>query len=177
MIPYRIEFCPTRTQALVARLAALGVLLGVFESLLPLPLGMKLGLANISTLVAAHLLGMRAAVAVSVLRIVAGSLFLGSFLSLGFFLSLLGGMSALLGLWFANGLPKAWFGLVSASLFAAFGHLVGQIMAVCAFGFPWESVRYVLPILLGVACISGVLNAVFADYFLTLRMDEYHEKD
>jgi heptaprenyl diphosphate synthase len=66
----------------------------VVEAAIPSPLpGVKPGLANIVTLVVLQRLGMRAAVWVSLLRVVAGSLILGTFLSPSFVLSLCGALA------------------------------------------------------------------------------------
>ena len=64
----------------IARLAAFAIGLSVMEAVIPSPLpGIKPGLANIVTLLVLERFGLRAAVWVSLLRVVAGSLILGIF--------------------------------------------------------------------------------------------------
>ncbi|MDH5459307.1 MAG: Gx transporter family protein, partial [Nitrospinota bacterium] len=63
-----------RRMATIALLVGLGVVLHRLEALLPLPTPwVKLGLANIMTLIALVFLGFRAAVEVTLLRILLGS--------------------------------------------------------------------------------------------------------
>ena len=73
----------------------LGVILHRVEALLPLPTPwIKLGLANIMTMIALVFLGASAALTVTLLRIFLGSLLGGTFLGPTFFLSLTGGLAA-----------------------------------------------------------------------------------
>ncbi len=72
----------------IVRLTVVAVSIHVFEAALPsfFP-GLKPGLANVITLIAFQLLGLSAACWITGLRVLAGSLFVGSFLTPGFFLS------------------------------------------------------------------------------------------
>ena len=73
----------------IARMAAVALGLTIIENAIPTPLpGVKPGLANIVTLIVLARYGWRVAAWVSLLRVVAGSLLFGSFLSPGFFLFL-----------------------------------------------------------------------------------------
>jgi heptaprenyl diphosphate synthase len=77
----------------IALLAAYAIGLHSFESLLPSPVPwLKLGLANIITLVTLLLYGMRTAIAVTLIRVILVSLFTGTFLGPAFILSLGGGI-------------------------------------------------------------------------------------
>ena len=84
----------SRRIALIAALAAVALTIFVAESqippVLPIP-GIKLGLANIVTLVAMVILGRRDAFAVLVVRLVLGSMFTGGFSA--FLFSAAGGLS------------------------------------------------------------------------------------
>ena len=87
----------TREDYVVAWLAALAIAIHIIESALPSPLpGVKPGLANVVTVAALILYGWRVAVWVSVLRVIAGSMLIGTFLSPTFVLSLSGALAALL---------------------------------------------------------------------------------
>ena len=88
---------PEKRLATMALLVAMGIILHRVEALLPLPSPwIKLGLANIMTLLALVLLGFREALIVTLLRIFLGSIVGGTFLSPTFFLSLAGGLAAVL---------------------------------------------------------------------------------
>jgi heptaprenyl diphosphate synthase len=81
----------------MAIMVALGVILRRLEPLRPLPSpSTKLGLANLMTLVALVFLGFKEALIVTFLRVVLGSILDGTFLGPIFFLSLVGGIAAIL---------------------------------------------------------------------------------
>src|SRR5512135_607643 len=122
---------PTAEDHRIARLAALAIGLSVAEAVIPSPLpGVKPGLANIVTLLVLQRFGLRAAAWVSLLRVVAGSLLLGTFLSPSFVLSLSGALASLAVLALARPLPASLFGPVSLSVLAAFAHVAGQLAIV-----------------------------------------------
>ena len=147
----------------IARLAALALGLTVLEAAIPSPLpGVKPGLANIVTLVVLTRYGWRAAAWVSVLRVLAGALLLGSFLTPGFFLSLAGATCSLAALALIQHLPTTWFGPISHSLVAAFAHIVGQILVVYLWLIPHAGIAYLLPIFACAALIFGTVNGLIA---------------
>jgi heptaprenyl diphosphate synthase len=104
----------------IAQLAAAAIGLSLIDAAIPLPLpGIKPGLANIVTLIVLARYGWIAAAWVSGLRIFAGSLLLGYFLSPGFFMSLTGALFSLLTFWLSQfDLPRRRFGPVSWSVFS-----------------------------------------------------------
>ncbi|SVB17686.1 uncharacterized protein METZ01_LOCUS170540, partial [marine metagenome] len=78
-----------RRIAILSLIVALGVVLHRLEVLIPLPSPwIKLGLANVMSLVTLIFFGLRDAVTVTLLRIMLGSIIGGTFLSPTFFLSL-----------------------------------------------------------------------------------------
>ncbi|MCL4491649.1 MAG: Gx transporter family protein, partial [Nitrospirae bacterium] len=77
----------------VALLSSYALALHGFETLIPSPIPwLRLGLSNIVTLVTLYQYGMKPALMVTLIRVVLGSLFLGTFLGPAFFLSLGGGL-------------------------------------------------------------------------------------
>ena len=95
----------------IAQMAAAAIGLALIDAAIPLPLpGIKPGLANIVTLVVLARFGWATAAWVSGLRVVAGSLLLGQFMSPGFFMSLSGSLLSLIVLAFSVRLPGRWFG-------------------------------------------------------------------
>lgn len=146
----------SRRIALIAALAAVALTIFVAESqippILPIP-GIKLGLANIVTLVAMVILGRRDAFAVLVVRLVLGSMFTGGFSA--FLFSAAGGlfayivMAALVGVF-----PEKLLWVVS--VFAALAHNAGQMLvAVFVTGTPGIMI-YIL-----ILAASGVVTGVF----------------
>lgn len=142
--------------ALCAVLAAVALTIFVAESqippMVPMP-GVKLGLANIVTLVAMVLLGRRDALAVLAVRLILGAAFTGGFSA--FMFSAVGGlfayivMAALVGVF-----PEKMLWVVS--VLAALAHNAGQILvAVFVTGTPGIAV-YIL-----ILAASGVVTGAF----------------
>ena len=120
----------TKRLALCAVLISLALALSYTERFLPLQLliplpGVKLGLANIVTLVALYLLGPRDAFAILIPRCVFGAVFGGGITGLLF--SLTGGILAMLTMILAQKIP--FFSIYGVSILGAAAHNVGQILA------------------------------------------------
>jgi len=153
-------------------MAAVALGLTIFENAIPSPLpGVKPGLANIVTLIVLARYGWRVAAWVSLLRVVAGSLLFGSFLSPGFFLSLAGAACSLVALAFAQHLPARWFSPVSQSICAAFAHITGQMLVVYLWLIPHAGITYLIPIFATAALIFGTVNGLIAAHFMELKAD------
>jgi heptaprenyl diphosphate synthase len=151
----------------IARMAAVALGLTVLENAIPSPLpGVKPGLANIVTLIVLTRYGWRAAAWVSLLRVIAGSLLFGNFLTPGFFLSLSGAVLSLLVLAFAQRLPSRWFGPVSHSIYAAFAHIAGQMLVVYLWLIPHVGVAYFIPVFAAAALVFGTVNGIIAARFM-----------
>lgn len=151
----------------IARMAALALGLTVLEAAIPSPLpGVKPGLANIVTLIVLARYGWRAAAWVSLLRVLAGGLLMGSFLTPGFFLSLSGAACSLAILAASQHLPQRWFGAVSHSILAAYAHIAGQLLLVYFWLIPHTGLAYLLPVFALAALVFGTVNGLIAARFL-----------
>lgn len=151
----------------VARYAAAAIALTIAEAAIPSPLpGVKPGLANIVVLIVLLRHGWSEAVWVSLLRVVAGSLMIGQFLAPGFFLSLAGTAASLAALALSMRLPCAWFGPVSHSIVAAFGHIAGQVLLARLWLVPHNGVFYLVPVFAASALVFGIVNGMVAAKFL-----------
>lgn len=138
-----------------AMLAAAALILFIVESQIP-PLvaipGIKLGLANIVTLLAIVSLSKRDAAAILAVRIVLGSVFAGQIMS--FFYSLAGGVLCLAAMCLSVKIlneKQIW----AVSVIGAIAHNVGQLAV--AFLVLGKYVLYYTPVLM----ISGVVTGVF----------------
>ncbi len=159
----QITLATTPEDHRIARLAAFAIGLSVAEAVIPSPLpGVKPGLANIVTLVVLQRLGLRAAVWVSLLRVVAGSLILGTFLSPSFVLSLSGALFSLAALALLRHLPGRWFGPVTLSVVAAYAHFAGQLVVVYGWLMPHPGILYFVPVFAVAALFFGALNGLAA---------------
>lgn len=142
--------------ALIAVLAAVALTIFVAESqippILPIP-GVKLGLANIVTLVAMVILGRRDAFAVLAVRLVLGSVFTGSVSA--FLFSAAGGLFAYVVMALLVGIfPEKMLWVVS--VLAALAHNAGQMLvAVFVTGTP-SIMIYIL-----ILAASGIVTGIF----------------
>lgn len=162
----------------IARMAAVALGLTIIEGAIPSPLpGVKPGLANIVTLIVLVRYGWRAAAWVSLLRVFAGSLMFGNFLTPGFFLSLAGALFSLLVLGLAQHLPARWFGPVSHSIYAAFAHIAGQMAVVYLWLIPHAGIAYLIPIFASAALVFGTVNGLVAARFMGDSFRENHENN
>lgn len=162
-----IELHASEEDRRVAVLAAAAIGLTLAEAAIPLPVpGVKPGLANIVTLVVLYRYGWRMAAWVAGLRILAGALALGQFLTPAFLLSLSGGIASLAVLAWAMRLPERWFGPVSLSVLAAFAHIGAQLLVVDAWLMPGASLLALLPLFLTAAWITGLGNGLAAAHLL-----------
>lgn len=158
-----IHLQPTVDDHRIARYAAAAIALSVVEAAIPSPLpGVKPGLANIVTLIVLARYGWGAAAWVSGLRVFAGGLLLGQFLSPGFFMSLTGAVLSLLVLAFAIRLPRRWFGPVSWSILAAFAHIGGQLLLARLWLIPHNGLFYLVPLFSAAALTFGIINGLIA---------------
>ena len=169
------ELAVTADDRRVAWLATAAVGLSLVDAAIPTPLpGVKPGLANIVTLVVLARHGWAAAVWVSVLRVLAGSLLLGHFLGPGFFLSLTGTALSLATLGVARHLPGRWFGPVSLSVFAAFAHIGGQLLLARAWLIPHDGVFLLAPLFGAASLVFGTLNGLIAAKLLADLPSAHH---
>ena len=172
----QIEIQTTADDHRIAKLAAFAIGLHLLEAILPSPLlGVKPGLANIVTLFVLYRFGFATAAWVSLLRVFASSLVLGNFLSPTFALSLSGAVLSLAVLFFAQHLPKRFFSAISLSVFAAFGHMAGQLLVVRLWLIPHAGVAYLVPIFIAAALFFGVVNGYLCNYLLLMNPSKTDE--
>lgn len=159
----RVRLQATTADHRIAQLAAAAIGLSLVDAAIPLPLpGIKPGLANIVILIVLARHGWRTAVWVSGLRVVAGSMLLGHFLTPGFFLSVSGALNSLLVLALAVRLPARWFGPVSWSILAAFAHIGGQLLLARLWLIPHDGLFRLLPFFAVAALVFGLVNGLIA---------------
>ncbi|OGF44461.1 MAG: hypothetical protein A2231_10540 [Candidatus Firestonebacteria bacterium RIFOXYA2_FULL_40_8] len=142
-----------------AMLVACASVLQIAEFLLPSPLpGVKLGLANIVTLVVLSELGFKAALEVAILRTVVSSLIVGTFLSPTFLMSLSGAFVSTL----VMGSIYKIFGLISVSVIGSVTHIAVQMLLVYLLLIKNTAVFLMLPWLGLSAVIMGWLTGLIA---------------
>lgn len=154
----------TRRLTLNAILVALALVLSLIERWIPLDLlvpvpGIKLGLANMVTLVALVRLALPDALAILLVRVMIMTGITG-ITSLLF--SLTGGLLALLVMWLLNCLRGKWLSLIGISMAGAAAHNLGQV-AVASFilAEPLLLTSYLPPLLL-TGLVTGLLTGMGA---------------
>lgn len=158
----------TKKIALCGALVALALALSLVESTIPLGVivpvpGIKLGLANVVTLVSLYLLGVQYAWAISIARVLLVFMMTGNVTAM--ILSAFGAIFSLLAMILAK--KAGAFSIFGVSIIGAACHNIGQISAAI---FIMQSVGivYYLPILLVTSIITGFLTASAADACLKI---------
>lgn len=164
----------TRRVSLLGVLVALALALHVLEAQIPAPLPwVKPGLANLMTLVALLSLGWRAALLVTTLRVVIGSLLVGSFLGPGFLLSLAGGAASTAAM--ALMAPGAWrlWSPLALSAAGAVAHGGAQLLALRGLHLlPSVDLSWLVPLVLAPALVAGIFTGLLGNLVL-LRWQSY----
>lgn len=149
-----------RLVALCGMLTALAFLFSYVETLIPVNLGVpgvKLGLANLVTMVSLYLLGAKTAAVIALVRVILTGFTFGNLSMMMYSLS--GAALSLL----LMGICKRgeWFGTVGVSIVGGVGHNIGQL-AVAAAVVENSAVFYYLPALLlagtGAGAFIGLLG-------------------
>lgn len=160
----------TKKLSLMAMLTAASLIVFVIEAQIPAPVpvpGVKLGLANVITLIAMLLLGRREAGLILAVRIVMGSVFAGGVSA--FLFSISGGVLAYAIMCITvTRFPRKMLWVVSA--LAAVAHNLGQLLAAIAVTKTAALMVYA-PALLASGIITGVFTGLVAMY-LVRRLDK-----
>lgn len=146
----------TGRTTITALLGAVGIALFVVESYIPMPLPfLKIGLANISSVLALLMLGPSAMLGVVALRVTVGSLLVGTFLSPAFILASAAGMISAGAMALTKVTTKNLFSALGLSLIGSVVHVVVQLMIV-RFVFVQNAVVFnLIPLLLLTALVGG----------------------
>ena len=148
--------------ALLGVLTAATIVIAIVESFIPsigIP-GVKLGLANIMILITLYELGILEATGINIARVFVISLVRGTFLSMGFFMSLTGAVFSL-AIMILFYLVVRKFSIIGVSVVGSLFHVFGQIL-VAIFYLGSGYVIYYLPVIAISAIITGVLVGITA---------------
>jgi heptaprenyl diphosphate synthase len=148
----------TRRFTTIAFLSAAGIALFVIESYIPMPLPfLRIGLANISSVIALMLLGPASMHAVVVLRVVVGSFFVASFMSPAFVLALAAGVLSAFAMAITKTISGNVFSALGISLVGSVAHVIVQLLLVRFIYVQNAAVLQLLPLLLLTALAGGVI--------------------
>ncbi|MBQ6730874.1 MAG: Gx transporter family protein [Bacilli bacterium] len=148
--------------ALLGILTAAAIVIATLESFIPsigIP-GVKLGLANIVILIILYELGIVEAVIVNVLRVIVVGLVRGTFLSMGFLMSLTG-CALSLGIMIVFYVLIKKFSIIGVSVIGSVFHVTGQII-IAMFFLGTAYIFLYLPVIAISAIITGVFVGIVA---------------
>ena len=152
--------------ALLGVLTAAAIVIAILESFIPsvgIP-GVKLGLANIVILVILYELGIVEAIIVNLLRVLVVGLVRGTFLSMGFLMSLSGAVLSLTIMIIFYLLIKR-FSIIGVSVIGSIFHVSGQILIAMLYLGTAYIVLY-LPVIAISAIITGVFVGIVAQLII-----------
>lgn len=163
----------SRNAAYYGLLVALAFIFSYIESLFPIYLGapgVKLGLANLVSVVGLYTIGLVGTAAVSLTRIILAGLTFGNGFSIVY--SLAGGALSLAVMAFCK--KKGWFSAIGVSILGGAAHNIGQL-AVAALAVESASVFAYFPVLLIAGTAAGACIGVLGG-ILTERVGKYLKK-
>ncbi len=153
----------TRRFTQLALFVSMAMVLSYVERFLPiLPAfpGVKLGLANIITLMVLLMYSWKEALVVLVARVTLLSFFAGS--GVGFLYSISGGLLSLLGMKFALTYLNRTFSLMGISVIGAFLHNTAQMLVLAGILRSFTVAVYYYPVLILAAVATGSLTGFIA---------------
>lgn len=151
----------------INNLVLLAASLQILESFFPHPIpGVRFGLANFIGVIALIYFNFSLAIQVAIFRTFVASIFLGSFLSVSFFLSFSAAVVSTFFMWFFYFLIKNLKVLkvspVGISVVGAVSHNITQIFVVYFMFIKQKEIFYLLPILIIAALVSGSITGFLA---------------
>ena len=145
----------TRWVAAYGMLIGLAFIFSYIEAIIPIPIpipGVKLGLANLVTIVGLYTVGVKGTVAISLVRIVLVGFTFGNVSSMMY--SLAGGVLSLVLMILFKKLN--WFSQIGVSILGGIGHNIGQL-TVAALVTQTSGVFYYLPFLMVAGVVAGAV--------------------
>ncbi len=151
-----------RRLTMLSMLAALGLILFVFESLLPLSVPwVRPGLGNVATILALMYFGAGDAFKVTLLRIVLGSLLTGRLFNPLFVFTITGGLASLVVMAVIHRYVRS-VGPVGFSAAGAVAHNIVQLAAAWLLFIRSYGLVYLLPVMVATGVITGAATGLVA---------------
>lgn len=152
---------------LLSLLVSQALVFSIVESMLPniVPIaGVKLGLANIVSVIAMDIFGFKESVVILILRVILSSIFTGGMST--FIYSITGGLLSIIVMNLMYKF-KNNFSIISISVVGAVFHNIGQLL-VASIIIENTKIFYYLPILMISAVITGIIIGLTAKYSINL---------
>ncbi|MCD7840141.1 MAG: Gx transporter family protein [Erysipelotrichaceae bacterium] len=151
----------TRKMVYLALLSAIAIILHMVDHYLsaPLPFGVKFGIANIISLMAIELYGIKEMWIINIMRVVISGLLTGSIMTYPFFMSCGGVFLSSLALSILH--IFHFLPMVSTSIISAICHNIGQIIVISFIISSKAVVPYIFIMLIS-SIPTGILTALIA---------------
>ncbi len=151
---------------LIAFLAALSGIFSVLDAMIPKPIPfVKIGIANIVSLILVREDKLLLALNVAVLRTIVSSLFIGTFLSYTFLLSFTGAVVSLLFMWLFFKIFGKNLSEVGLSVIGAFFNTAAQGLLVFLFWSYDRGTLFLVSILILASLVNGIIIGFLAKMF------------
>lgn len=153
----------TKKAVQLSFLIAVGILLQIMESFIPVLMivpGFKIGFANLVSVFALWEYDRKSMWIVSLGRIFLSSLLQGTLFGISFWLSLSGGLLALIAMSLAC--QAKCFSVYGISVVGAACHSVGQVLAI-TWIYQQYFMQLYLPVLLALSIVSGLIIAMITE--------------
>lgn len=157
-----------RHEIMLTALVLLSVYLSLGESLIPKPFPwMKLGLANIATIIALEKYSSKMAMEIVILRVIIQGIMLGTVFTPSFIISLIAGIIATGSMIFLYRFRK-FFSLISISIVSAFFHNAVQLIIVYFLMFRninlnSRAIIFFVMAFLGLGIVSGAITGFIVE--------------
>ncbi len=149
----------TKEIVLLSLFVALAVVLRGLEGLIPNPFPwVRIGLANIMTLLAILLFGLKAGILLTVLRVFIASLFFGTFLSPTFIISFSAGVCSTLAMGVVHASFQKLLSPIGISALGGFTHNLAQLFVAYLLIVRRVEIFYLFPVFSLIGIISGFFN-------------------
>jgi len=163
----------TKKIVVLALLLGTGIILFLFETLLPRPLPwLKPGLANVATILALYFYGAREAIGITICRVFIGGMIIGTLFNPAFILSFGGGVCATIAMALTKRLWDAYFSVFGISLLGAFFHNITQLALTYFLIIQKFEIFFLIPLITVSAVFTGFIVGL-ASYYL-LKNTEKH---
>ena len=148
-------------------LAAIASILFVFEEMITIPIPFfKIGIANVVTLVVLLYYGFRETILVVLLRVIIGSLLIGTLFQPGFFFSLGGGLSSTMAMGLTLRYGRRFFGLIGISIVGAFTKNATQLVIAYLFLIRHIQIFSLMALFFLISIVAGILVGLLTSVIL-----------
>lgn len=149
--------------AKLSLLISLGLILFIIESFIPLPVPwMKLGIANIVSIIALYVYGIKEALLVAVFRVILGSLIRGILFNPVFFVAFGSGIASVIVMGIVRKISGRLFSTIGVSIWGALAFNISQIVIFYFLIIKKIEIFYLMPFLIIITPVTGFVTGFAA---------------